>query len=303
MNKHGILIKEGDILNNKYKVLSHIASGGMSEVYLIEEINNPAKKWAVKIANMSSKLALKLVDETKILSELDHPNLPHVADFFSSDDYFFLVLEYIDGVTLSEYFEQNNYELPTDMVLQTGLQLCDLLHYLHNREPDPIIYRDVKPGNIMVMNDGTIKLIDFGIARKFQENRMKDTVQIGTVGFAAPEQFEKKQTDTRTDLFSLGALLYYLLSKGKYVYIAQKPIRHYQKSLSKSLENSINQLVQLEPENRLQNAVEAKELLLKAREEYKIKDFRNWNWSDIRYISTISISAMIVGYIILSFIF
>src|SRR5699024_8587197 len=109
MSKHGIYINIGDVLKNKYKVLSHIASGGMSEVYLVEECDHPHQKWAVKVANMESKLSQKLVDEAKMLSVLDHPILPYIADFFSSDDYFYLVMEYIEGVTLADYFSENDH--------------------------------------------------------------------------------------------------------------------------------------------------------------------------------------------------
>ncbi|AXI09532.1 hypothetical protein CUC15_11630 [Oceanobacillus zhaokaii] len=267
MNKHGILIERGDLLNNKYIVLSHIASGGMSGVYLIEEKNNPDKRWAVKITSMTNKMAAKLKDEARLLSELHHSNLPHVVDFFQTEEYFYLVQEYVEGVSLSDQMALYNNQLPMETILQIGIELCDVLHYLHNQKPYPIIYRDIKPGNIMMMSNQSIKLIDFGIARRFQDNLLHDTVQVGTVGFAAPEQFEKKQTDSRTDLFSLGALLYYLVSKGKYVYIAQKPVRDFNKIMPKHLEKCINQLVQLQPEDRLQDAREAKILLLKAKEE------------------------------------
>lgn len=267
VNRHDIRIQRGDLLNDKYIVLSHIASGGMSEVYLIEEKNNPSKRWAVKTTNMTNKLAAKLRDEARLLSELHHPNFPHVVDFFQTEEYFYLVQEYVEGVSLSEHMALYNNQLSMETILQIGIELCDVLHYLHNQKPYPIIYRDIKPGNIMMVKNQSIKLIDFGIARRFQDNQFQDTVQVGTVGFAAPEQFEKRQTDRRTDLFSLGALLYYLVSQGKYVYIAQKPIRDFQKRMPKHLEKCINQLVELQPENRLQDAREAKILLLKAKEE------------------------------------
>lgn len=302
MNKHNIHIKKGDILNGKYHVLSHIATGGMSEVYFVEEVNDTNRRWAVKVTNMESKLASKLIDETKLLSELEHSNLPRVVDFFSTADYFFLVQEYIDAVSLSDYFQLYNNQLPLDTIIKIGVQLCDVLHYLHTQKPFPIIYRDIKPGNIMINKDTEIKLIDFGIARKFQQDRMKDTVQVGTVGFAAPEQFEKKQTDTRTDLFSLGALLYYLLSQGKYVYIAQKPIKQLHKRLPKSFDKCVTHLVELQPENRLQDAREAKILMLKAKEEWENKRNRKWDWTLLRPISIISISIVLIGYIVFSFI-
>lgn len=269
MSKHGIYIKNGDILNNKYIVLSHIATGGMSEVYLVSEQNHPDKKWAVKVSNVNSKLARKLIDEAKILTELNHPALPYVADFFSTDQYFYLVIDYIEGQTLTDYFNQKDNHLSIELILKIGIQLADVLNYLHKHHPHPIIYRDVKPGNIIIQENGSLTLIDFGIARKYQKDQIKDTVRIGTVGFAAPEQFEKKQTDVRTDIFSLGALLYYLVSKGKYVYIAQKPIREFQKGMPKSLERCIEESVELEPKDRLQDIREAKVYLLKAREEWE----------------------------------
>ena len=135
----------------------------MSEVYLVEEVNDTNRRWAVKITNMESKLASKLIDETKLLSELEHSNLPRVIDFFSTENYFFLVQEYIDAVSLSDYFQLYNNQLSVDMIIKIGVQLCDVLHYLHTQKPFPIVYRDIKPGNIMINKDREIKLIDFGI--------------------------------------------------------------------------------------------------------------------------------------------
>src|SRR5699024_12231458 len=108
---------------------------------------------------------------------------------------FNLVMEYIEGMTLADYFSENDHVLSLDMVLHIGIQMCEVLHFLHNQKPDSIIYRDIKPGNIIIRKDKTKKLIDFDIVSKYKANRMKDTVRIGTVGFAAPEQFEKQQTD------------------------------------------------------------------------------------------------------------
>src|SRR5699024_2658477 len=132
MRKHGIHIKKGDIIRGKYKILQHIATGGMSEVYLAGEIHQPEQVWAVKIAHMDDKLSRTLVDEAKILSELDHPNLPQIVDFFSSDTYYYLVMEYADGDVLSDYLNRENNELPLELILQLAIQLCDCFAYLHN---------------------------------------------------------------------------------------------------------------------------------------------------------------------------
>ncbi|WP_284139658.1 MULTISPECIES: serine/threonine-protein kinase [unclassified Virgibacillus] len=301
MNKHGIQINEQDRLNDKYIVLKHIASGGMSEVYLVEEINNPAQKWAVKVSNMENQLARKLVDETKLLSELHHANLPAIVDFFQTEAYFFLVMEYVPGNVLTHYIESEADQLELEQIIHIGIQLCDVLHYLHTRE-SPIIYRDLKPGNVIVKDDGSITLIDFGIARKFNERRIADTVRIGTVGFAAPEQFEKKQTDHRTDLFSLGALLYYLISNGKYVYVAQQPIGNYHKRLPHSLVKCVENLTALNPDDRLQDAREAKVLLLKAREEWDKRISQQGRWQKHSYLLVLILSIVMIGYFIISFI-
>lgn len=301
LNRHGIKVKKGDILNGKYLVLSHISSGGMSEVYLVEEIANPEKRWAVKITKISNPLSKNILDETNILSELDHPNMPYVVDFFTADECYFLVMEYIDGVALSDYFTIHNQQLPLELTIEIAKQLCDVLEFLHARKPYPIIYRDVKPGNILIKEDHTIKLIDFGTARKYQENGLSDTASVGTVGFAAPEQFDKKRTDQRTDLFSFGALLYYLLSKGKYVYVAQKPIKSFHSSLPKSLEKCVTKLVEIEPNNRIQSTAETRELLRNAENELK-KSKNRFNVNRFGSFSLFSISLLFIGFLIFTLI-
>lgn len=288
MSKHGIFIEKEEIINDKYKVLEHIATGGMSEVYLVEEVDYSGRTWAMKVANTTDKLSQKLVDETKLLSELDHPNLPQIVDFFAADDFFYLVMEYAEGTVLSDYFEANEKKLPFDLLMDVGIQLCDCLAYLHDLA-EPIIYRDIKPGNIILQDDGTIMLIDFGIARKFRENKLKDTARIGTVGFAAPEQFEQKQTDSRTDLFSLGALLFYLLSGGKYIYITGKDKRIVMKKVPKSLKKCIRKLVSLGPDDRLQNARDARRLLMQAKEQRK----KSWSSKKILIFSSLTLSMLI----------
>ncbi|WP_280772023.1 serine/threonine protein kinase [Salipaludibacillus daqingensis] len=272
MAKHNIDLKPEDVLRDTYKIVRHIGSGGMSAVFLANEIEHEDKLWAIKVADMSQKISRRLLSEAKMLSELDHPALPQIADFFSSEDeqYFYLVQEYVDGRSLYDTCEVVGFKLDESVVLDIGVQLCDVLAYLHNQEP-PVIYRDLKPGNIMITGEGKVKLIDFGIARKFDHLKLKDTVQIGTVGFAAPEQFEREQSDTRTDLFSLGALLYFLLTGGKYVYVAQKPVEAFQEGLTKNLRKSIEGLTKLDRDKRIQHVDEVKELLLAAQKDLKKK--------------------------------
>lgn len=292
MSKHGIHIENADTISDKYNVLTHVATGGMSEVYLVEEIDSPGRTWALKVANLKHKLAQKLVDETKILSELEHPSLPKIADFFQTDDYFYLVMEYGQGPVLDDYFEENGYRLPPELIMDIGIQLCDCLSYLHGLK-EPVIYRDIKPGNVILRPDGSLMLVDFGIARKFHKDKLKDTVRIGTVGFAAPEQFEKKQTDSRSDLYSLGALLFYLLSGGTYVHTAGVEKDSFMKRAPKRLRKCIKKLVERNPDDRIQDTSVVKDSLVQVQEDLQNKAAKSKH--SIVYTSVVSSVVIILA--------
>jgi serine/threonine protein kinase len=149
--------------------------------------------------------------EARILSRLNHPNLPAFTDFFTEGVRHFLVMEYIDGNTLEELLDRNKGPFTEPRVLGWARQLCDVLEYLHNQQP-PIIFRDMKPGNVMLTRSGRIKLIDFGIARLFRHSGSQDTQLLGTPGFAPPEQYGSAQTDERSDIYSLAMTLFQLLT-------------------------------------------------------------------------------------------
>lgn len=149
--------------------------------------------------------------EAKILWGLNHPNLPTFSGFFSENQRYFLVMEYVDGTTLEKLLDRSNGPFPERRVLGWARQLCDVLEYLHSQNP-PIIFRDMKPGNIMLTRDGQIKLIDFGIARFFRSSGGHDTQLLGTPGFAPLEQYGKAQTDERSDIYSLAMTLFQLLT-------------------------------------------------------------------------------------------
>src|SRR5258708_5990117 len=150
--------------------------------------------------------------EARIISRLNHPNLPAFKDFFTEGERHFLVMEYIDGSTLEDLLERNNVPFSDPGVLGWARQLCDVLEYLHSQEP-PVIFRDMKPGNIMLTRSGRIKLIDFGIARLFRHSGSQDTQLLGTPGFAPPEQYGSAQTDERSDIYSLAMTLFQLLTR------------------------------------------------------------------------------------------
>ncbi|USB34902.1 protein kinase [Paenibacillus sp. YPG26] len=209
-------LEPGSLLGGRYQIEKWIASGGMSHVYCAVDLKLHDKKWAIKETMTVSGQNARLEEEARLLIRLNHPRLPHVVDFFPPDEegYTYLVMDFIEGVTLENYLAGLTCLPSIEMVLQITGQICEGLEYLHTFDP-PIVYRDLKPTNLMIDQAGSLRFIDFGIARQFKMDQPEDTVKLGTVGFAAPEQYGGKQTDARTDLYSLGALLLYLITGGQ----------------------------------------------------------------------------------------
>lgn len=211
------MLEIGTLLNGTYKILSVVGRGGMSVVYLA--INERANKtWAVKEVRkdgISDFEVVKqgLIVETEMLKQFNHPHLPSIVDVIDTEDSFIIVMDYIQGKSLEEILTKSgNAPQKKEDVMEWAKQLCDVLGYLHSREK-PIIYRDMKPANVMLRPDGNVMLVDFGTAREFKSRSVADTVCLGTRGYAAPEQYGGMgQTDARTDIYCLGATLYHLLT-------------------------------------------------------------------------------------------
>lgn len=267
------MLEIGSVVDGKYKILNVVGRGGMSVVYLA--MNEKAnKQWAIKevrkdgVANFEV-IKQGLIVETDMLKKFNHPLLPSIVDVIDSDGKFLIVMDYIEGKPLSDSLQENG-ALPQTDVIKWAIQLCDVLGYLHKQNP-PIIYRDMKPANVMLKPDGNITLIDFGTAREYKRENLEDTTCLGTRGYAAPEQFGGQgQTDPRTDIYCLGATLYHLVtghnpSEPPY---EMYPIRYWDESLSQGLENIIIKCTQNNPEDRYQNCDE----LLYALEHYEELD-------------------------------
>ena len=201
------------ILNNKYKILTQIGKGGMSTVYLAMDIKLN-RQWAVKEIHKNTIEYQSQVDknttlrEIGFLNQLNHPGLPRIVDVIETKDSIFVVMDYVEGETLKSIIKKKG-SLSQEIVVKCGLQILDILKYLHSQNP-PVIYRDLKPSNIMLTPQGRIKIIDFGIAREYK-SEFEDTMILGTSGFAPPEQFTGK-TDIRSDIYSFGVTIYQLLT-------------------------------------------------------------------------------------------
>ncbi len=269
------MLEIGSLVDGKYKILSEIGRGGMSVVYMA--INEKANKtWAIKEIRKDGVLDYEavrqgLIVETDMLKKLRHPNLPSIVDVIDKDDSFVIVMDYIEGKSLENALKERG-ALPQEYVIEWAKQICDVLGYLHSRTP-AIIYRDMKPANVMLKPDGNITLIDFGTAREYKERNLADTTCLGTVGYAAPEQFGGMgQTDARTDIYCLGTTLYHLVtghnpSEPPY---EVKPIREINPALSGGLERIILKCVQRDPNDRYQSSAE----LMYALEHYDEIDDR-----------------------------
>jgi serine/threonine-protein kinase len=170
-------------------------------------------------------------------------------------------MDYIRGTSLETLFQKNGRKLDVAQIVRYAIQLANVFAYLHSRQPTPIIYRDLKPDNVLIDERNQVRLIDFGIARSFIEGKRSDTMPIGTIGFAAPEQFESAQSDRRTDLFALGALMYYLLSGGKYYHAVRRPLSELRGDLPRRLLELTDQLLRTNPDERIQTAEQIVETL------------------------------------------
>ncbi|MBE5712747.1 MAG: serine/threonine protein kinase [Ruminococcaceae bacterium] len=255
------MLKIGSIIDGKYKILNKVGQGGMSVVYLA--MNEKAnKQWAIKEVRKDGVKDFELIKqglivETDMLKKLSHPSLPSIVDVIEDDNTFLIVMDYIQGNPLSKTLEEYGAQ-SQENVVEWAKQLCDVLGYLHSRKP-PIIYRDMKPANIMLKPDGSITLIDFGTAREYKSKNIADTTCLGTIGYAAPEQFGGMgQTDARTDIYCLGATLYHLVTgmnpcEPPYEI---KPIRQINPALSNGLEKIIMKCTQRDPDARYQSCAE-----------------------------------------------
>jgi len=207
------------LFRNRYIIVSKVGSGGFGSVYKARDIQSGDRLVAIKEVSLQGLHPQAMIEvttafqrEVSVLSQLDHPNLPHLYEHFQNPDHWYLVMDFIAGETLEQYQSKApNRRLLLSEVLDIGLQLCIVLDYLHSQQP-PIVFRDLKPANIMRTPTGQLYLIDFGIARYFKPGQAKDTVALGSLGYAAPEQYGRSQTTPRADIYSLGALLHQLLT-------------------------------------------------------------------------------------------
>ncbi|HHV76673.1 MAG TPA: serine/threonine protein kinase [Syntrophothermus lipocalidus] len=256
------------MLEGRYIIVRTLGRGGMGAVY--QALDTRLDNIPVAIKEMSTsavshgnvQAAIEAFKkEASMLVSLRHPALPRVTDFFGGEkDRWYLVMDYIEGQTLKALVEKRG-PIPETEVVCWARQICEILDYLHSQEP-PIIFRDLKPANIMLTPDGRIKLIDFGIARHFRRDSCADTLAYGSMGFAPPEQYGEHQTGPQSDIYALGATLHYLLTgrdPSRNPFNFQPPSQF--AKVSPRMESAVMKALQLRVEDRPASAREMMALL------------------------------------------
>ncbi len=250
------------LIKGRYVITKLLGRGGMGAVYQATDTQFGDRLVAVKEmsqGHLNSQEVLKATEQFKqeahLLAGLKHPNLPSIYDHFTEDGRWYLIMDFIEGETIGERLDKaQGHTLPLSDVLGVGIQLAKVLGYLHTR-PVPVIFRDLKPSNIMITSEGHVYLIDFGIARLFKQGQAKDTATYGSLGYMAPEQCNHEQTSSLSDIYSLGATLHQLLSdhnprSNKPTIFHFEPLQAYNPTLPHMLTTLISQMVSIDKAQR-----------------------------------------------------
>lgn len=250
-----------EIIDNRYKLIRQIGKGASAIVYLAQDMKLN-RVCAVKIVNKntySNKMAAQeSLDEVNKMKLLAHISIPQLYDIYDDDNRLCIVMEFIEGKNLNDIIKSQKNPFDEYIVVNWAKQLCRVLFYLHTLRP-PRIFRDLKPANIILQPNGVIKLIDFGTMKNYDESCTEDTVNLGTKGYAAPEQFGGRgQTDARTDIYCLGMTMYHLMTgiNPSLPPFEFRPPRYYRKDISYALERIIMKCIEIERENRYQSAID-----------------------------------------------
>jgi len=265
------MIEANSIIGGRYRVTKPLGGGGMKLVYLAEDMRLASRLCALAEMvdsftdpTMQQQAVAAFQREADMLAQLSNEHIPRVFDRFSEQNHHYLVMEFIDGITLEDELKANGGKVDAARVIDIALQILDTLQYLHNLEP-PVVYRDLKPSNVMLGRNGQVKLIDFGIARFFLPQ--SNATMIGTQGYAPPEQY-RGRAESRSDLYALGATMHHALSGRD---PAAEPPFSFPKlktlcpDIAPALTELVDQALEYDVVHRMADAAEFKERLLAIR--------------------------------------
>ena len=246
-----------DIILNQYQVCRQLGKGGMGEVYLAKDIHD-GTLWAVKIQKYNERNYEFLSSEVEVQGRLNHPAVPGIRQTYTMNQCLYIVMEFVEGRTLDSYLRDGEI-ISEDIAFKWFRQICDVLVYLHGQDV-PIVYRDLKPSNIMIQPTGDVKIIDFGIAGEYRQGeKPRKRLMALTRGYAAPEQYDSRyMVDVRTDIYALGVTMHYMLT-GKnpntppYYF---RPVRKLNQNVSYAMEYIVKKCIQPNPDKRYKSAAE-----------------------------------------------
>ena len=266
-------LQAGIKLANRYSIQEVIGIGGMGSVYRARDMHFPNVTKLVAVKEMINTAPDPLVRDTivqnfereaNLLATLHHPSIPRIYDYFTIESRSYLVIEFVHGKDLEAIINDTNSFLPESQVLSWAIELCDVLDYLHQHKPDPIIFRDMKPSNVMINHNGDVILVDFGIAKTFQSG-IKGTM-IGTEGYSPPEQYRGEATPS-ADIYALGATIHHALTRRDPrleppFSFSERPLRRINSNVSAEMEVVVNTALEYNPDNRFRTAADMKQALV-----------------------------------------
>ncbi len=271
-----MLLETGTVLDDTYRIVKLLGKGAMGNVYVIERIKDD-KTFVAKELIFSSETGPEpetaweiFRREAEFMMKFEHPGIPRMHGTFTQDGREYLIMDFIEGKNLEEIINSSELPLNEKDAVKWAIELAEIIDYLHNAFHKPVVYRDLKPSNIIIAPEGKVKLVDFGIVRYYNPDKNTDTFSYGSPGYAPPEQYKGRgQTTPQTDVFALGVILYQMLTKYD---PTLKPF-HFPPpgalnlSLSVELEDIIKKAIQLDPMKRYISMAEFKEVL----EKYRVK--------------------------------
>lgn len=249
-------MQKGLILEERYKIIEEVGKGGAGKVYKALHLNLNIYCAVKQIPNETNK-DVNNKNEALLLTRLKHDSLPKVYDVFVKDGFTYIVRDFVEGLNLREYLGKKVSLYPSE-IKSFVHQLASVFTYFHSQNP-PLIYRDLKPENVMVDKDSKLKLIDFGTVRKFSEEKTDDTMYVGSRKYAAPEQYGLYQSTIRTDLYSFALLFYFIYTGDDYLEISKNKEKIWNKfkiSSAYKYKEIIEKAISINDRDRYQNISE-----------------------------------------------
>lgn len=294
------------MLNRRWQVVERLGQGGMGTVYLANDLNLPnlgdsKRSCVVKqlrddfFRQEDRERAIQFFfREAQVLSALSHPNIVAILDFFQEEGKSYLIMEYVRGKNLHEMMMERGEPFSNEEVIEWAIQVCEVLHYLHTHDP-PVIYRDLKPSNIMIDERNRVKLVDFGIARPFEES--EDNTHVVSQGYSPPEQYWGA-ADPRSDVYALGCTMYFLLTGKDSLALTVSNPKKLNNDVLDALDRIVQRATQQDVWSRYQSALEMKEelIFLRSKIQPKPKGSKNKVWMiAAAAISLIVVSSLVVA--------